>query len=184
MLKLFYLPKNWQNTVSLVLDIVNPLIVICAGFLVSLLPIQGFFPSQATPDIPIIVLFCLLLHKYSNYLIPIFFLCVAVFEYCFMIPMGSLCVHYGMFTLIGYVTWGNHLTNDISFRLVCFYFYVTYFIILVCDIVIFYFLFKGYLGFYNAFLFFITNVIIFPAVFYVIYYFILYKKDFNQAHNL
>lgn len=184
MLKLFYLPKYWQNKVSFIFAIINPLILIFLSFLTSLLPIQGFFPTQGTPDIPIIVLFCLLLHKYSNYFIPIFFLCVTIFEYCFIIPTGSLFLHYSIFTFIGHCTWRHHLTNDISFRLVLFYFYMTYLITLVIDIVIFSFIFKGYLGFYQAFLFFITNVIIFPAIFYIIYYFILHSKNFNRVHTL
>lgn len=182
--KLFYILNPWQNRILLIFDIIAPLIVIFFGFLTSLIPIQEFFPVSSTPDIPIIVLFCLLLNKYSIYFVPVFFLGVIIFEYCFMIPTGTLFLHYSIFTLIGYFTWGNHLTNDISFRLVYFYFYATYFITLIFDIFIYYFILNGYLGFYQAFLFWISNIIIFPAVFYIIYYFILNKKPYHKENHL
>ena len=182
--KLFHIPKKWQNILSIFFDIINPLILIFASFLMTLLPIQSFFPAGGTPDIPIIILFCLLLNKYARYFIPIFFLCVVIYEYCFMIPVGTLIVHYGIFTIIGYFTWGTRLENDISFRLVCFYFSMTYLVTLIFDIIIYSFMAYGYLVFYEAFLFWISNLVAFPAVFYVTYYLTLQSKSLNGKNDL
>ena len=163
--------------------VINPVVLIFFGFLLTLLPIQSFFPAQATPDIPIIILFCLLLHKHSRYFVPIFFLSVIVFEYCFMIPAGSLFIHYSIFTIIGYFSWARRLENDVSFRLIYFYFSMTYLCTLLIDIIIYYFMLEGYLGFYDAFLFWISDVIAFPAIFYSAYYLILQSKPLNNGKH-
>lgn len=179
-LKLFHIPRRWQKRVTLIYDIIVPLLLIFFGFFITLLPIQNFFPTQGTPDVPIIVLFCLILHKYSRYFVPIFFLFVSIYEYFFMIPITTLFIHYSIFTFIGIITWKNHLENDVSFRLVYFYFYMTYFITLIIDIFLYSFILKGYLGFYQAFLYWITNIIIFPAFFYIFYYLILQSRKVDR----
>jgi hypothetical protein len=182
--KLFHIPKKWQNIVSLFSMIMTPLVLIFFSFLLTLVPIQSLFPASGTPDIPIIILFCLLLHKHARYFVPIFFLCVVLFEYCFMIPAGSLVIHYSIFSIMGYCTWATRLENDVSFRLIYFYFYMTYLFTLIIDIVIYYFMLEGYLGFYDAFLFWISNVIAFPAVFYIAYYLMLQSKPLDRKNNL
>jgi hypothetical protein len=175
--KIFHFPKTWQNLLILFFDVINPLLLIFLSFFINLLPIQSFFPSQGTPDIPIIILFCLLLNKYALYFIPIFFLSVMFFEYCFMIPMGTLVIHYVFFLLIGYFSWGTRLDNDISFRLVYFYFIVTYAVTLIFDICIYSFILQGYLNLYEAFSFLISNIIIFPVIFHIAYYMTLQSKS-------
>ncbi|MFT6071485.1 MAG: hypothetical protein ACJARD_000317 [Alphaproteobacteria bacterium] len=184
MIKLFHIPNRWQSAITLILDILLPIFFIISSFLVSTIPIQVFFPTHSTPDAPLIVLFCLLLHKYSNYFIPVFFLCVAMFEYVFMMPTASLFLHYGFFIILGYSTWNHFLNSEISFRLVYFYFSLLYLFTLIWDVVLFSFLYKGYLGFYDAFLFWISNIMLFPALFFILYYLMLRTKTINRVNHV
>lgn len=173
---MFHFPKTTQQILNLSYEIIKPVCMIILSFLSYLLPLQAFFPSEANPDIPVIVLFCLLLHRYALYFVPLFLLAVTIYEYSFMIPTGSLLLHYGIFTLIGSMTWQKRLSNDISFGMVYFYFYTTYGITYILDVIIYAIFYKGYLGFSIAFFLWLSTVIIFPAIFYMLYYAILYTK--------
>lgn len=182
--KVFFLSKKWHDLLLLGFDIIKIFVLIFISFFVSLLPIQSFFPCQGTPDLPLIIVFCLLFNRYARYFIPIFFLCVVVFEYCFMMPVGSLIIHYLIFVVFCYFTWKKFIDNDISFRLVYFYFCITYLTTLICDVFLYDIVLGGYLSFYDAFLFWISDLMIFPAVFYVTYYFTLHLNLLHRKNNI
>lgn len=179
MLKILHLPNNIEQALSYVFEFIKAICMMILSFLVILLPLKLFFPFSISPDFSAIILFSLLLHRFALYLIPIFFILVAMYEFSFFMPVASLFLHYGIFMLFGYFSWQKRLSNDISIWLVYFYFYVTYAITLIIDVFIYSLFYKGYLGFDDAFCLWLNTVLFFPFVFYFLYYFLLQGKPYH-----
>jgi|GEM_PF-4183289 len=178
MIKLLHIPSRLHFYLSHIWMILLPIFMIGISFLIYLLPIQAFFPGHIIPDAPIILLFCLSIHQYALFLIPIFLLFAVIFETIFMMPTASLFLHYLIFIVINWLILGYFTKYYMSFKFLFFCFSLSYFITLYIDLMMYAFLYNGFMTFSHANMAWLGGNILFFGYFFILYNLILKKSSY------